>query len=137
MKLEFLVPDVSSTEEVWLNALPDAYGIGVEMERLNLNEYIVNPASSTFYVKIKGNSTSSIGILDGDVLIVDQSIDPTNSFTAIIRTNEEYLVKRIIKFDNKLYLIPENADHKRIEITPPMNISICGVVTSIIRKLVI
>ena len=134
MKLEVLMPDVNA-DETWLDSFSDA-GTGFSScERLNLNSYLLNSASSTFYVKIKGNAMSSIGILEGDILVVDKSVDPVNNFTAIIRTNEEYSIKRLSKYENKLYLIPENADHKRIEITSTMNVSICGVVTSVVRKL--
>ena len=134
MKLEVLMPDVN-TSETWIDSFSDAGTGFVPYERLNLGSYLVNSVSSTFYVKIKGNAMSSIGLLDGDILIVDKLIDPVNNFTAIIRTNDEYAIKRISKYENKLYLIPENADHKRIEITSTMNISICGVVTSVVRKL--
>ncbi len=136
MKLEFLMHDVNAPAEIWLDSFPHLSGADfVPQERLNLNNYLINSPHSTFYVRIKGNSISASGILEGDVLIVDRSIEPTNNFTAVIKTNEEYSVKRISKYENKLYLIPENADHKRIEITPTMNISICGVVTSVVRKL--
>ena len=47
--------------------------------KLDLNEYLIKHPAATFIVKAKGPSMSDAGILSGDLLIVDRSIDPKSN----------------------------------------------------------
>ncbi len=103
--------------------------------KLDLNEYLIKNPSATFFVKVSGHSMINAGIHDGDILVVDRSLEPSNNKIVIGVVNGEFTVKRLLKKNNKLFLIPENSEYKPIEINETMEASIWGVVTYTIRKL--
>jgi DNA polymerase V len=74
------------------------------------------------------------GIFDGDILVVDRSIEPSDNKIVIGVVNGEFTVKRLTKENNKLYLMPENPDFKPLEINESMDVSVWGVVTYTIHK---
>lgn len=43
--------------------------------RLSLDEHLIQHKDSTFFVRAKGNSMTGAGIFDGDLLVVDKSLD--------------------------------------------------------------
>ena len=45
---------------------------------LDLNELLINNPSATFFVRVAGESMVGAGINDGDILVVDRSLDPQN-----------------------------------------------------------
>ncbi|HNW90153.1 MAG TPA: translesion error-prone DNA polymerase V autoproteolytic subunit [Bacteroidales bacterium] len=104
--------------------------------KLDLNEYLIKNPTATFFVKVSGHSMINAGIHDGDILVVDRSLDPANNRIVIGVVNGEFTVKRLLKKNNKLFLMPENEDYKPIEINETMEASIWGVVTCTIRKLI-
>ncbi|MEI6348473.1 MAG: translesion error-prone DNA polymerase V autoproteolytic subunit [Bacteroidota bacterium] len=102
--------------------------------KLDLNKALIQNPTATFYVKVKGMSMQNAGILEGDMLVVDRSVLPTDQCIAICVINSEFTVKRIKKTKSGLSLIPENPDFKAIKITSDMDFSIWGVVTYVVHK---
>ena len=50
----------------------DDYGdVGID-----LNEQLIRLPSSTFFLHVSGNSMTDAGIHDGDLLVVDRSLEP-------------------------------------------------------------
>ena len=45
---------------------------------LDLNAYLVKRPAATFFIRVEGDSMIGDGIRDGDVLVVDRSLDPAN-----------------------------------------------------------
>ena len=101
---------------------------------LDLNEYIVKHPSSTFYIYAKGDSMIDSNIQDGDLMVVDKSINPNNKSIVIAVINGEFTVKRILYIDKKMYLSPDNQKYNTIEITTDMDFEIWGVVTHVIHQ---
>ena len=101
---------------------------------LDLNEHLVKHPSATFYVYAKGDSMINAGINDGDLLIVDRSLNPGLKSVVIAIIDGEFTVKRISTIDQKLYLIADNDFYKPIKITEDMNFQIWGIVTHTIHK---
>ncbi len=102
--------------------------------RIDIFEYLVQHPTATFYVRVKGNSMINAAIHDGDLLVVDRSVEPKNNQIVVAIIDGEYTVKRISKYNNKLYLIPENENFPPIEITETMDFEVWGVVTFVIHK---
>ena len=101
---------------------------------LDLNEYLIKHPAATFYIYARGDSMINAGIYDGDLLIVDRSLDPKLKSIVIAIINGEFTVKRISKNKTGLYLMPDNATYKPIKITSDMDFEIWGVVTHTIHK---
>lgn len=104
-------------------------------KKLDLNEYLVANPSSTFFVRVDGDSMLGAGIHSGDILIVDRSIRATDSKVIIAVLDGELTVKRLSHKNGKLKLIPENDDYEVIDVGPEQQFEIWGVVTNVIHKL--
>jgi DNA polymerase V len=104
--------------------------------KVDLNEHLLKNPDSTFFVRVSGESMIDVGIHPGDLLIVDRSLRPSSGRIIIAVINGELTVKRLLKKDNnKLFLMPENANYPAIEITEAMEFMIWGVVTNVIHDL--
>lgn len=103
-------------------------------KKLDLNEYLIRNKPATFLLKVSGNSMVNAGIYDGDILVVDRSMDPADGRIVIGIIDGEFTVKRIIKKGGTFYLHAENDDFKPIEITEEMDFKIWGIVTFAIHK---
>ena len=124
------LPFVSSTISAGFPSPADDY---LE-QKLDLNDLLVRHPSATFFVKAKGTSMINAGIHDGDILVVDRSLAPGNKSIVIGVVDGEFTVKRILKDGARLFLLPENDEFKKIEITKEMDFSIWGVVSHVIHK---
>ena len=101
---------------------------------LDLNQHLIKHPSATFYVYARGDSMVSAGISDGDMLIVDRSLEATNDSIVVAIINGEFTVKSISKVNEHLYLMPHNTSYNPIKITEEMDFEIWGVVTHSIHS---
>ena len=99
---------------------------------IDLNSHLIKNAPATFIIRVQGKSMSNVGIYDGDLLIVDRSINPKSSSTVIANVNEELVVKTFLKEKNRNYL---TSGSNKIELSENPNVIIWGVVTYVIHKL--
>ncbi len=99
---------------------------------VDLNTHLIKNAPATFIIRVQGKSMTNVGIYDGDLLIVDRSINPKNSSTVIANVNEELVVKTFIKGKNNNYLA---SGPNKIELSENPNVIVWGVVTYVIHKL--
>ena len=102
---------------------------------LDLNDLLIQHPVSTYFIRVKGDSMINAGIKCGDILIVDRSLEPVHNKVVIARINDELTVKRIIKENNKVFLMPENNEYKPIEITSETDFEVWGVVIFVIHKM--
>ena len=103
--------------------------------RISLDKELVKNTESTFYARVSGDSMQNAGLSDGDLIIIDRSINPENNKIAVCFIDGEFTVKRINKLGENLYLKPENKNYKKIQITKENNLVIWGVVTYVIKKI--
>ena len=103
---------------------------------IDLNSHLIKNIPSTFLIRVQGKSMSSVGIHDGDLLVVDRSLDPKNFSTVIANVNEELVVKTFVKENNQSLLTSESKKFQdRINLTENPEIFIWGVVTYVIHAL--
>ena len=107
-------------------------------QELDIKEYLIKNPEATFLVKATGESMNNAGILNGDILIVDRSIEPKNNSIVITSIDGELTVKRlIIKLGGeKSYLQSENSKYPNIELGLESNVKIWGVVTYAIHHVI-
>ena len=101
---------------------------------LDINEYLVKHPSSTFYIYVKGDSMIDSGIFDGDLLIVDRSLEVKSNSVVVAVIDGDFTVKKIKKDSGNLYLIPQNKKYKPILLENNMDFQIWGIVTYSISK---
>ncbi len=103
-------------------------------EKLTLSEILILNSSTSFFVNVEGNSMKDVGIFDDDMLIVDRSAEAGDASIVVAAVNGELTVKRVERKRGKLFLMPENAAYKPIEINEETELKIWGVVTHSIHK---
>jgi len=138
-KLEFYTPDSQSKLELPYFASNVSAGFPSPAEdyvdsSLDLNTFLIKKPSATFYVRVKGDSMKDVNINDGDLLVVDRSLEAVNNCIAICILNGEFTVKRLIIGKDKILLQPENPDYPTIEIFPENDFEVWGVVAYVIHK---
>ena len=102
---------------------------------IDLNSHLITNAPATFIIRVQGKSMTNVGIYDGDLLIVDKSLNPKNFSTVIANVNEELVVKTLIKNKEINYLTSGSKNTSdRINLTNNPEIIIWGVVTYVIHK---
>lgn len=101
---------------------------------LDLNELLVQHPASTFFVRVKGTSMTDAGLNDGDLLIIDRSLQARHRDIVLAILNGDFTVKRFLKTKSGIFLKPENPSFAPISITEEMDFEVWGVVTDIVHK---
>ena len=96
---------------------------------LDINEYLIKHPSSTFYIYVKGDSMIEAGICDGDLMVVDRSLEVRSKSIVVAVINGEFTVKKIEKINDKIYLMPDNKNYKPILLDDNIDFQIWGIVT--------
>lgn len=126
------------------NTLPLAEGVkagfpspaeGCMDQTLNIFDEIVKNPASTFYARVSGVSMVDKGIGDGDILVVDKSVEPYSGCTAICYVDGEYTLKDVEIHEDYALLVPANKKYKPIRVTAENDFIIWGVVRYVIKKL--
>ena len=101
---------------------------------LDLNAHLIQNPSATFVVRVAGDSMRNIGIIAGNLLLVDRSIEPCHGKIVIAAIDGELTVKRLCIDEQGVSLVPENPDYPVIAITESLDMVIWGVVTNMIQE---
>lgn len=99
---------------------------------IDLNEHLIRNRPATFVVRVAGESMVGAGIADGDELIVDRSLDPTDGDVVIAIVEGELTVKRLRLTAARPELHPENP---AFPVLRPAELTIWGVVTTCLHHL--
>jgi DNA polymerase V len=102
--------------------------------KIDLNKELIANPSSTFYARVKGSSMIDAGISDGDILVIDKSLEPRDGDTAVCYIDGEFTLKYIRIEESGIYLIPANPAFKPIRVTQENHFCIWGVVTYSIKN---
>ena len=103
---------------------------------IDLNVHLIKNIPSTFLIRVQGKSMNKVGIHDGDLLIVDKSLNPKKFSTVIVNINEELVVKTFIKENNQSFLTSGSKKiEDKINLTENPETLIWGVVTYVIHAL--
>lgn len=102
---------------------------------IDLNKELIKNPSSTFFGRVKGDSMINAGLSDGDLLVIDKSLEPINHKVAVCFIDGEFTVKRIKIEKEKIWLVAENDKYKPIEVTKENDFLIWGIVTNVIKSL--
>lgn len=136
--LEFYTPDYGSTlklpfYDTGISAgFPSPADDFIELT-IDLNKHLIKHKDATFFAKVKGNSMINAGIYDGDLLVIDKSLEPQNGKIAVCQIDGEFTVKRIKIEQDIVWLIAENEDYEPIKVTPENELMIWGIVIHSIK----
>lgn len=102
--------------------------------KISLDNVLVKNRDATFYAKASGSSMIGAGIDDGDILVIDRSLEPQNNKIAVCFIDGEFTIKRIQIEKDCVYLMPENKNYQPIKVTDENELIIWGIVTYVIKS---
>ena len=103
-------------------------------DRLDLNQLLIHNKSATFFLRVKGDSMQGAGIHDGDIIVVDRSIEPTDRAVVVAVVDGELTIKRLILRNGNAELHAENPKYAPIRFKEGQELTIWGVVTSAVHQ---
>lgn len=103
--------------------------------KIDLNEHLIKSPVSTYYGRVEGESMAGAGINNGDLLVIDKSIPPSNGKIAVCILDGEFTLKRIQLKKGKVWLIPENKAYSSIQLEEYNDFIVWGIVTYVIKKM--
>jgi DNA polymerase V len=101
---------------------------------IDLNKHLIKHPSATFYGRVKGESMRDAGIYDGDLLVIDKSIEPVDGKIAVCYIDGEFTLKKIKIIKKELWLMPANTDYSPMKIEEHNDLKIWGIVTHVIKS---
>ena len=102
---------------------------------LDLNEHVIKHPSATYFVRASGDSMIGSGIFNGDLLIVDRSLEASSGKVVIAEVDGQLTVKRLLKLNDGFSLQSENSSYPPIELQEGNEVVVWGVVTHVIHDL--
>lgn len=108
---------------------------GAFADSVDLNHELINNPAATFCAKVIGDSMVDSGINEGDMLIIDRSIEAQNGDIAVCFIDGDFTVKRILINEDGISMVPANRKYPIIKVPDESNFVIWGVVSHIIKKL--
>ena len=137
--LNFFTPSHGRLDAILINAgisagFPSPAG-DFKQERISLDKELIKNKEATFFARVSGESMINAGLEDGDLIVIDRSLEPTNNKIAVCFIDGEFTVKRLQVKKNKIWLKPENTNYKAIEVKEDNELIIWGIVTNVIKKL--
>jgi repressor LexA len=101
-------------------------------EQITLDHYLVKNRTSTFLLRVKGESMINAGIREGDLVIVDRGREPRSEDIVVGVLDGEFTLKRLKKDKGKHYLKAENDDFPDLHALDELKVA--GVVVGSVRK---
>ncbi|HLT53924.1 MAG TPA: translesion error-prone DNA polymerase V autoproteolytic subunit [Flavobacteriaceae bacterium] len=137
--LDFFVPEISEEEgalyvDTGISAGFPSPADDFKEQRLSLDRELVKNKEATFFARVSGQSMIGAGLEDNDLLVIDRSLEPEHNRIAICFLDGEFTVKRLKVTKEGVWLQPENARYKPIQITEENDFVIWGIVTNVIKK---
>lgn len=102
---------------------------------LDLNKALIKHPSATFFARVSGVSMVGEGIDDGDLLIIDRSVQPYDGCLAVAWVDGAFTLKRVKVEKDALYLMPANPEYKALKVTEDTDFMVWGVVHYVVKKM--
>ena len=97
--------------------------------RIDLNEYLIKDITSTYVVRVSGDSMEGAGISDGDELIVNRALEPKDGSVVIAVLDGELTIKRLRITATGVVLQAENPKYPDIRVPALSELTVWGVAT--------
>ena len=137
--IEILKPDSVESLNIKFSDTPVNAGFPSPAENhmentMDLNRALVKNPSSTFYARVKGESMIDDGVDDGDILVIDRSVEPYENCLAVCFLDGEFTLKRVRLEGEDLLLVPANEKFKPIRVKKDNDFYVWGIVRYLIKR---
>ena len=102
---------------------------------IDLNEELIKNPSSTFFLRVSGNSMTGVGIHNGDLLIIDRSLEARPGRIVVAILDGDFTIKRLTYDHGTPYLEAAHPNYPTIDLRSYGNVQIWGVATYSIHNL--
>lgn len=103
-------------------------------QHISMDEVLNIRAPHVYLITITGESMQGAGIYEGDIGIVDRSIEPAHGHIVVAVLNNEPICKRLCKRGKEIVLLSDNPKYPARYILEGDELSIWGVITSTVRS---
>ena len=106
-----------------------------EERNLDINDLVVPHPTSSYFMRVSGDSMTGACIYSDDIIVIDRAITAANNRIVVARIGEEFTLKRLqIMQNRKIFLKPENPKYTAIEVTSRDDFEVWGVVTWVLHR---
>ena len=102
---------------------------------IDLNEQLIRHPTSTFFLRVSGESMTGAGIHDGDLLVVDRSLDPRPGRVVVAVLDGAFTLKRLVRHCGRLRLEAAHPSYPPLELHRCGDVQICGVAVHVSHPL--
>ena len=103
--------------------------------RINLNDVLIRHPSSTFVLRVAGESMRDAGIHDGDLLVVDRAIEPRAGLVVVAMLDGAFTLKYLARHQGRWRLEAAHPYYPPLELGDGDDTCIWGVATHVIHSL--
>ena len=135
-KIELIHPESSEQKYPYIGNVQAGFPSPADdfiFDSISLDELLIDHKETTFFAKVSGSSMSN-DFGDGDLLIIDKSLEWEENRIALCFIEGEFTLKRIKLKNSKCFLVPSNEDFPMIEVNYEQGVILWGVVKYSIRK---
>ncbi len=102
---------------------------------IDLNDQLIRHPTSTFFLRVSGDSMTGAGIHDGDLLVVDRSLDPRPGRVVVAVLDGGFTLKRLMRDHGRLRLEAANPHYPPLDLQSCHDVQIWGVAIHVIHPL--
>lgn len=103
---------------------------------IDLSAYLIERPAATFLMRVTGESMRGAGILDGDLVVVDRSIEAKSGHVVVAVLGGDLTIKRLRRLKTGgAILQAENPDYPEFVVCEEMPAEIWGIVVGVVRRL--
>ena len=102
---------------------------------IDLNKELVRHKASTFYGRVVGDSMTEAGIEEGDIIVIDKSLDARDGDLVVCYLDGEFAIKYLHIDGGDVVLVAGNKAYAPIRLSQSDDFRVWGVVTYIIKKM--
>ncbi len=102
---------------------------------IDLNEQLIRHPSSTFFLRVSGDSMIGAGIHHGDLLIVDRSLEPRPGRIVVAAVEGAFTLKRLARHQGRLRLEAAHPAYPPLELSDADDTRLWGVAIHVIHSL--
>lgn len=89
--------------------------------RIDLNVELIPRPLSTFFMRVSGDAMRGDGIVDGDLLVIDRSVDPRPGMVVVAVHAGAFLLRRLVRRDAQLWLVASDGARAPLKLSGDRN----------------
>ena len=101
---------------------------------IDLTDALIRHPSSTFFLRVSGDSMRGAGIQHGDLLVVDRSLEASPGQIVVAVLDGAFTLKRLVRHRGRLRLEAANSAYPPLELHQCSDVQIWGVAIHVIHS---